>query len=114
MNKKTHPTHARTSRIVIGVLLTCIVFAAMAVLYFTDRSGTSAADIYGVSALIGLGAAAMLVLVARAFFCKCPGCGVWLTEQTEADTDNKSRKFACRACDVNWDTKVRLSIGGTG
>lgn len=113
MKTMLHPTHARTSRGVVGAFLACAALAFMAVFYFTDRSGTSAADIYGVSAFIGFGAAAMLVGLVRAFVCKCPGCGAWLTEQTEPDTDYASRKFACRACNVNWDTKVRLSIGGT-
>ncbi len=106
---RLHPTHARTTRIVMFVLLGCAAIAFWAGFHFNDHDGSSKQSLMLVGAFMALGTAAMLVAVARAYVCKCPECQAWLLERKKTTPELMTRVFICRRCNMAWDSKLRFN-----
>jgi hypothetical protein len=108
MIHKSHPTHARTTRRLAAVFM---LFAAISWLFgffFSDGNGESTQSLIQVSLFMFFGILALFTLVARAYVCKCPDCGRWLTKQEKVDVDEFPRRFICQHCAVTWDSKVKV------
>lgn len=109
MTPRIHPTHAKTTRNVMLVLLGCAAIAFWAAFYFNDHDGSSTQSAMLVGSFMGLLAAVMLVGIARAFVCKCPQCLVWLTTRAKPTAELNTRVFICRHCNTAWDSTLRFN-----
>ncbi|MEC5385220.1 hypothetical protein VVD49_05765 [Uliginosibacterium sp. H3] len=107
-----HPSHARTTLKAILALFGLDAVVLCAGLYFGDGSRESTTDLFFAVAFIVLGLMAMALLVLRAYLCRCPQCGVWLSYQPKPVNPEAPRKFVCKFCRVVWDSKVRMTLGG--
>ena len=109
MLTRAHPTHARTTRIVMSILLGGAALAFGAASYFNDHDGSSAQSLVLSGSFMSLLMAVMVVAVARAFICKCPDCLAWLTTRAKPTVDLNTRVFICRHCNTAWDTTIRFN-----
>ena len=97
MERRTHPTHARSTRLIMLVLLAITAASWMAAYCAQESLQDQALVNVFVPATMGAGALLMACAVARDLLCRCPQCRRWLRSRGRASTGG-TRVFTCTAC----------------
>lgn len=111
MERRTHPTHARSTRLTMLVLLAITAASWMAAYYAQESLQDQALVNVSVPVTMAAGALLMACGVARDLLCRCPQCRRWLRSRGRASTGG-TRVFTCTACGIDWDAKVQVSSAG--
>jgi len=104
MEERIHPTHKKTTNLIIGIL----VVAFLCVLSTSVFLGVRESEHWETALwiLIPLGMLVFVSLTAWMFFrwmwCKCPECGRWL--RIPKWNRPAVLKVDCKECDIRWNT----------
>lgn len=108
MKEEIHPSHARTSRL---ILLASILFSAIpfgAAFYAADKLADSElASFYSVLSMISLGMVGLIATL-RLRVGRCPECKSWIYRQRLGGNETETMKLYCKSCSILWDTGINV------
>jgi len=112
MKIEDHPTHARNSRYIVFFSVIIAVASWGTGFYIYEKfQDQLLLEVFVTIFMLSVGLF-LISITGRAYICKCPRCKTLLFKQQRVD-DEDSRKFVCKRCNTIWDTKVKLSVGGS-
>lgn len=111
MDSRPHPTHARSTRLIMLVLFAIAATSWMAGYYAQESLNDR--FLVKVSVLVFMTAGALLLAsgTARDKLCRCPQCKRWLRSRGQA-SERGTRIFTCVACRIDWDANVQVIGAG--
>ena len=108
MKEEIHPSHARTSRLILfaSILLSAIPFGAA--FYAADKLADSQlASFYSVLFMISL-LMVGLIMALRLQVGRCPECKSWIYRLRLGSGDTETMKLYCKTCSILWDTGINI------
>jgi hypothetical protein len=108
MKNEIHPTHARTSRLILFafILLSAIPFGAA--FYAADKLHDSKLEtLFSVLFMISLGMVG-LIMALRLQVGRCSECKSWIFRLRLADDKTETVKLYCKTCSILWDTEIKV------
>jgi len=106
MEYKLHPTHARTTRFTIIILIIIAITewaVGMGLTYIYGRYGVVENIWAGLWVLLIISVIAVGFL--RRKLCRCPACKKWLTKKVKLP-EVETIVFVCADCEISWDTGI--------
>jgi hypothetical protein len=108
MKNEIHPTHARTSRLILFafILLSAIPFGAA--FYAADKLHDSKLEtLFSVLFMISLGMVG-LIWALRLQVGRCPECKSWIFRLRLTGNETETVKLYCKTCSILWDTGINV------
>jgi hypothetical protein len=108
MKVQIHPSHARTSRLILfaSILLSAIPFGAA--FYAADKLHDSELEtLFSVLFMISLGIIGLIAIL-RLKVGRCPECKSWISRLRLADDETETAKLYCKTCSILWDTGINV------
>jgi hypothetical protein len=108
VNERIHPSHARTSRLILFafILLAAIPFGAG--FYATDKlADNELASSYSVLFMFSLGMVGLIMFL-RLQVGRCPECKSLISRLRLADNKTETMKLYCEKCSILWDTEIKV------
>lgn len=108
VKERIHPSHARTSRLILFACILLSVIPFGAAFYAANELQDSGLEtLFSVLFMISL-LAVGLVATLRLYLGRCPECRGWMRRQQLGNGDAETVKFHCKACSIVWDSQIKV------
>ena len=108
MKVEIHPSHAKTTRLILfaSILLSAILFGAG--FYAADKLADSELEtLFTALIMISLGLIGLIANL-RLNVGRCPECKSWIFRLRLADDVTETAKLYCKTCSILWDTGINV------
>lgn len=108
MINRSHPSHAKTTRVAMLVLALISVAPFVAAFYAARVLNDSNLEtIFSILFMVVL-ASIMLIGALQDYISKCTECKSWIVRQEKTYSDEKTIKFVCSKCGIIWDSGMEI------